>query len=361
MSKNANGDGSMTKLPSGKYRYRIVVGRDLNHKMIRKSFTASSPTAAKKAYREWLKTYTPNTPLQHSKTLKEWSTYWLDIYKKDKVAWITYNDYKMYVDDHIVPELGHLKLSDVKPAHIEKLLKKESKLSSSALQKIRITLNGIFETAIDNGICDTNPVRKTSLPKKEQKEILIFTPAEMKAIVDFLPKHKYGPYIALLIYSGLRVGELLALTWPDIDIENKIITVRRSLKHTAHGTEVGKDTKGKKVRVIPFDDTLKGFLDRIPQTSEFVVSYKDSHHHTHSSFDTVYHQFFTDLNADKEKKVPVLSPHKCRHTFATYMLRNGADIISVQSMLGHAQINTTTQYTHVDIDDLKRNVNKLKY
>lgn len=376
MAKNANGDGSITKLASGKYRYRVVIGRDTNQKLIRKSFTSTSPQACKKMYKEWLKAYNPEKPpIEKSETVADWGRHWLEVYKKDKVEWITYNDYKMYLENHIIPSIGKLKLVDVKPAYIEKLYtdkmraepvseqnpKGRKGLSNSALQKIKIILNGIFEPAIDNGLCQNNPARKPNPLKREQNEMVVFTPDEMRQIVEFIPHHEYGSYIAILIYSGLRIGELLALMWSDIDMNNNTITVRRGIKHTEDGTEVGKDTKGKKVRLIPFDEALIDHFKKLPRTSLFVVPYSDGGHHTHSSFDTIYNKFFADLNENRNPPVPVLSPHKCRHTFATYMMRNGVDAITLQKLLGHAQLSTTAIYTHIDVDDLKRSVKKLKY
>ena len=82
-----------------------------------------------------------------------------------------------------------------------------------------------------------------------------------------------------------------------------------------------------------------------------------------SQFDRKYYKFFADLNKtlSDENKIPKLTPHKCRHTFATYLLRNGSIIRYVQQLLGHSQIETTTIYTTVDIDDLKANITRLKY
>ena len=79
----------------------------------------------------------------------------------------------------------------------------------------------------------------------------------------------------------------------------------------------------------------------------------------------LYKQFFADLNMQLEHDgidaIPYMSPHKCRHTFATYMLRSGADIRAIQSILGHTTLKTTEIYTEVDVDDLKSNIAKLNF
>lgn len=158
---------------------------------------------------------------------------------------------------------------------------------------------------------------------------------------------------------------MLGLMWGDIDIENQCFNIRRSLKRTENGKEITPSTKNKKERVIPYDgDTLQKYIDKIPRNGLYVISReKDSisTHHTHSSFDTIYYRFFDDLNKMLEDPLPKMTPHKCRHTFATYMLKSGADIRYMQALLGHSTISTTEIYTHVETEDLRANVAKLKY
>jgi len=84
-------------------------------------------------------------------------------------------------------------------------------------------------------------------------------------------------------------------------------------------------------------------------------------HHTHDSFKVIFDGFFADLNATLETPLPRITPHKCRHTFATYLIQGGADIRYVQELLGHSTITTTEIYTQVDVDSLRDNIAKLKY
>lgn len=363
--RKANGEGTITKLPSGSYRLRTV--DEIDGVTVRKSFTASSPTACRKAHKEWLASDN-KVAIERVKTVGEWAAHWLEVYVKPKISWGTYNNYRMYVRDHIVPALGVIRLTDVRPAHIAKLYANDKNKfgepsSRAALRDIKTCLFGIFGTAIDNNLCNKNPAAKVPLPEKGQQEIQVYTEMQMQHIVGFLEQHEYGPHVAFLLYTGMRVGEFLALMWSDVDRINKTITVRRTVKKSESGLIVGDSTKTKKARVVPYDAALEIHLDKLPRTGLYVICRENGNHHTHKTYDTIYKRFIHTLNEglSDEEQIPYLSPHKCRHTFGTYMLRNGVDIRVVQALLGHTTIKTTEIYTHVNVEDLRDNIRKLKY
>lgn len=367
MGRKANGEGTITKLPSGNYRLRTV--DEIDDIMVRKSFTASSPTACRKAYKEWLASEN-KVPIERVKTVGEWAAHWLEVYVKAKDSYSTYKDYKMYVDRHIIPAIGKVKLAEVRPAHIAKLYAEAKnrygeELSRSSKGNIRICLNGIFETAIDNAICHKNPAANVQLPEKPPRRVKAFGRTQIACIVDYLDKHENGPLIAFLLYTGLRIGEFLSLMWSDIDTENKTLHVHRTLTKSEHGEVVKDITKTKRDRIVTYDESLEAHLNTLSHVGLYVVSREYGNHHTHRTYERLYKQFFADLNAQLEKEsadaIPYMSPHKCRHTFATYMLRSGADIRAIQSLLGHTSIKTTEIYTEVDVDDLKNNVSKLNF
>lgn len=367
MGRKANGEGTITKLPSGNYRLRTV--DEIDNVIVRKSFTASSPTACRKAHKEWLASEN-KVPIERVKTVKEWAVHWLEVYVKAKDSYSTYKDYKMYVDRHIVPAVGKIKLAEVRPAHIAKLYAEAknrygNELSRSSKGNIRICLNGIFETAVDNFLCHKNPVANVQLPEKPPRRIKAFNRTQISHIVDFLDKHEYGAHIAFLLYTGLRIGEFLSLLWSDVDDETKTLHVHRTLTKGEHGEVIKDLTKTKRDRIVTYDEALEKHLSALVRTGLYVVCQEDGRHHTHRTYERLYKQFFADLNIHLEKKkadaIPYMSPHKCRHTFATYMLRSGADIRAIQSLLGHTSIKTTEIYTEVDVDDLKSNVAKLNF
>ena len=389
MGRKANGEGTITKLPSGNYRLRAV--NEIDGLMVRKSFTASSPTACRKAHKEWLASDN-KVPIERVKTVGEWANYWLEVYKKPQPGRPigAYKDYKMYVELHINPVIGGLNLKDVRPAHVVKLFKdaktKPNKnfpegrpLSRSSAEKLLWALEGIFNTAVENNLCVSSPVKNIELPPKSKKALSVFQKEHMKRIVSYINEHEYGPYIALYLYSGLRPGEGFGLMWVDIDRKNNAFNVRRSLTLV---DDNGKNTyqitlgiKSDDERVVTYNEALNPLLDKIPKTGMYVMSRavevtndlgeKQTIHknHTHSSYNEIYYRFFSDINKtlSAEEQIPRLTPHKMRHTFATYLRKAGADLDEIRELLGHKSVSTTQIYDTVDIDDMKSTVAKLSY
>lgn len=114
-------------------------------------------------------------------------------------------------------------------------------------------------------------------------------------------------------------------------------------------------TKNGKVRHIPYGDELAAHLKQAQKTSIYVVPAVRGGYMTPDSFRRQYETFFADLPVRK------LSPHKLRHTYATYLIRGGAELRAVQSILGHHSVGVTEIYTHVNVEDQRRAAGKLAY
>lgn len=371
-TRKANGDGSLHRRDNGTWEYKVCVGRNLENKLIRKSFYGTTKSEAKEKYKLWLQNKDKEAPIEKVKTVSQWAMHWLKVYKKDLVTYKSYCNYELYVNDHIVPALGTLRLEDVRPAHIQKLINEKSTLSASALNHIKIALNGIFETAVKNRLCESNPADDVRLPQKVQKTPEVFSKDEIERILKFAPTDKHGHYIQLLLYTGLRVSELLALQWADVDLENEVLYINKTLRQAENENTTDKSrvyelvntTKTGRVRTISISQKCCGILKAVPRKGIFVICDSASSGFIGPScFDSRYRRFFERLNGalPEKERVRALSPHKARHTYATHLLSGGADLRVIQELLGHSKITTTEIYTHVDIDQQKKSVLKLNY
>jgi len=401
---NGPGDGSLRLRKDGRWEYRVVVGRDKDDKPIRKSFFSRDKTGigAKKKYKEFLSTQ--EVPLEKIQTVEHWAKQWLETYKRTKVASKSYHNYELYVNKHIIPELGKMKLDQVRAAHIEKLFTSKANLSYSARKHIDIALNAIFVTAIKNRLCHENPTEEFKLEKKVKKSPVAYSGAEVNAILEFVKTHKWGHFVELLLYTGVREGELCGLRWCDVHTDEFYIAITQTVaEREPEGDEALEYIKGKKKlrkRYYEIKETPKGnrdrnvtltakgaaCFDRVPKSGIFVLPGDGGAFLTPNQFIYRYETVFKALNADRAARrikalseienptqeqikainesyapVELLSPHKCRHTYATHMLRSGADIRTVQEQLGHADITTTELYTKVDLESRKNNVAKLSY
>ena len=262
----------------------------------------------------------------------------------------------MYVNNHIIKDLGTLKLIDVRPAHIEQFFGKRSKLSYSALRHIRVALKGIFETAIENNLCKDNPVKPKKQPAKEKAKVpKVFSISQVKSILKDAKTHKYRDYVLLPLYTGLREGELIALQWSDVDMKENLITVRQSRARKDGGGYENKETKNYKVRQVGITPELSAILTNMPRKGVYLFCDDIGRQISPSTFYHRYKAFFDETGNY------YLSPHKCRHTYATYSLRGGVDLRLLQALLGHSRITTTEMYTEVDTGDIKGSITKLKY
>jgi site-specific recombinase XerD len=353
--RQSNGAGTYISRKDGTVEYRISNGIGTGGNPRTKSFYGKNKKAAREKYEAW-KAESGNVQIEKVKTVGEWADKWLAIYKKNNVAYSTYRNYKMYVENHITPRIGSLRFEQVRPAHIEQLFNDLPKdMSQSARRHINITLNGIFKTAIENHFCKENPVKPMPMPQTDPEEIKVFSHEQVKLIMEKAPAHPNGIYVLLPLYTGMRIGEIAALMRTSVDFGNEQIMIRAAMTRAeAGGYEEGK-TKSRKARVAPIPEELKAALQKLPTSGLYVLCGKGGAPLTIHQYEYRYKKFFKDTG------IEYLSPHKCRHTYATYLLRGGADLRVVQILLGHSHVATTEIYTHVNTDDLKNNVMKLGY
>lgn len=345
-------NGSFRKKSNGSWEFRVWV--DLpDGSRVQKSFCRRTKTLAKAAYDEWLEH--KDEQIIKRKTVAGWGEEWLEI-KRDSVSYRTYQNYELYWRNHIKPALGKKQLDQVKPINIEKLLAATSHLSKSARHHIYITVNQIMKAAVQNELCRKNPCDAVSVAADEPlRAVQVFSLDEIQTILRNLDK-PFGTAIALMLFAGLRSEEVMGLRWGDIDQNEKVITVCRVVTRVANGEYMPVErTKNGKVRYVPYGDELAVHLAQARKTSIYVVPAVRGGYMTPGSFRRQYETFFADLPVRK------LSPHKLRHTYATYLIRGGAELRAVQSILGHQSVGVTEIYTHVNVEDQRRATGKLAY
>lgn len=345
-------NGSYRKKSNSSWELRVWV--DLpDGSRVQKSFCRRTKALAKAAYEEWVNH--KDDQIVKRMSVAGWGEEWLEI-KRDSVSYRTYQNYELYWQKHVKPALGKKQLDKVRPIDIEKLLANASHLSKSARHHIYITTNQIMKSAVQNELCRKNPCESITVSAEEPlKSIKVFSLDEIQVILQNLSK-PFGVAIALMLYAGLRSEEVMGLRWGDINQKEKLITVRRVVTRVAKGEFLPVErTKNGKVRYIPYGDELAAQLKQTRKASIYVVPAVRGGYMTPGSFRRQYENFFADLPVRR------LSPHKLRHTYATYLIKGGAELRAVQTMLGHQSVGVTEIYTHVDVDDQRRAAGKLAY
>ena len=355
--KRKDGDGTFRKKPNGRIEYMVSFGYDLYGKRIRKSFSGKTEAECRRKAKEYQKQLDSQQIALQDMTLGNWLEQWVDTYKKHTVQSSTYDEYKYIIRIIKEHQISHMLLTDMKPIHISDFFNTEANYSRTIIKKLRFVLNGAFEAAIDNDLCYKNPVRRASIPNKKQEEKTAYTEAEIQTLHNFaVTDSLFGVPMLLLLHTGMRSGELRALQYKDIDIQQRCVHIHHSIKRD--GT-IGAPKNGK-ARVVPLTVEFANLISSMiaeKNPDAYVIGDQD-HFTTASGLRSRYQAFFRRLNKSEEKVV-MQSPHCIRHTYSTSLQRAGVPIAIVSVILGHNSTEVTDKYTHLDnIEDLKAAVDR---
>lgn len=348
----------------GRYEVKITIGRDIDGKLIRKSFFSNISKEDAKAKADMYKNavaisnYLGIGITTKTVTFEQWATEWLLKYKKGTVKESTYTEsYERTVQSYLIPSFGKRNISDIIPADIRQFLTDMSqKYSSSTLKKIKLCLNAIFETAIENNLCYKNPAKNISIAsKRENNKKRTYDEQTVEKIIDFASTHKNGLYIQILLELGVRCSELLGLKWSDFDFENKVVVIQRAITAVNHKPRIDVPKSKTSIRTIPISTRLaRAIAEHKNDNSEFVVQQCPI---TPANFTkNVYNPFFRDLNK-QYPDIYRLSPHELRHTCGTLLYNKTKDLYAVSKFLGHANVGITAKlYVHEDVEVLRKSL-----
>ena len=334
--KNQNGTGSITKL-KGKRRksWAVRISYQDDTGVMRRKYLGYFET--KKEAQEVLFNYNKNPLLFSGKTFGELSQLWL-LSVKEKVIPRTIFKFKIMLKHLEI--LNEYKITDIKLFQLQKIFD-EMTFSYNYKSSFKSILNMIFEFALKNDFINSNKIKFIELGKKNTViERKIFTKKEIEILWKNL-KIENVYTILILIYTGMRVGELLNLKINDIDLINKTIRITES-----------KTSAG--VRTIPIPDKiLPLFTDNIQYGSEYFLEKKSEK----IQYWTFKYRFRKVLRMISLQKHTI---HDTRHTFATMLNNADANSTSIIKLIGHSDFSTTENvYTHKDIEELRKAINLL--
>lgn len=295
-------------------------------------------------------------------TLREWIPQWLEAYKLNTIKERSYHQLELLVRK-FPDDLMDMELAAVKPMHLQKFVNEFSVgASKSYMDKMRVLLHGLFSAAVDNDWITRDPSAKLRIPQVIEKPRESFTEDEAHKIVTFAldyPYRRIAVAAVVLLFTGLRRGELLGLKWEDIT--DSTLTVRRGVFQVGGKATVedyqAKTTKS--LRTVPLIPEAAHLVQSLPRCGEFVFSTLSGTLWHPRNFSRDYCRFFKALR-DVYPEVRELSPHCCRHSFATLTLAACDNVRTVQQLLGHADINTTARYTHPDMNTMQKAVSGMR-
>ena len=308
--------------------------------------------------------------------LDDWYEKWMNVYKFDCIRANTKRHYNQVYKKHISPYLGNLFISDITQLQIRELLKTlmNQGYGYETKNKVKILLVDMFNKAMIDDFVRKNPAKGISIKRDEKKDVKALTQEEQAIFFDCCKGTFYDNLFVIAISTGMRIGELAALRWKDIDLEKKIIHVTRTLVYQKYDTDEHKEfhfenpKTESSIRDIPISRLCEIALKK-QYMQKSVVKIKQP---TTKNIDKEYAdllfttKFNTPLNSqivcDAIKKIideinltrdyidemELFSAHCFRHTFATRCFEAGIQPKTVQAYLGHATLQMTMDlYTSV--------------
>lgn len=295
----------------------------------------------------------------------------------------TINNYTKMYNKHVRESfLGEMNIQDIKKAHIVDFYVQlqDKDMAYGTITFYQKVLSAIFNMAIDDEFIERNPtIRALDQIEGSQVQREALTVDQEKAFLDYAKKNNFDMYrkLIFLIDTMCRVGEFSGITWNDIDMKEKIITINHQLQYKKYLNEEHFKfhiamTKGKEVRYIPMTDRLYKVLKEmkvyyfITRKDIEIDGVKDFVFFSTSGNLIYAEQFRCELlrlldsyNENAEYKIDYLTPHMLRHTGCTRNAENGMDLKVLQYLMGHKSSKITNEvYNHVTQKRLKQEVLK---
>lgn len=363
--KRENGSGTFTVKPNGMIEFRVM------HEGQRKSFSGKNETECKRKYREWAKETAQNEVKQKQAlsniTVLEYIQRWAKVFKFGKIKDSTYDRLENTIKHQIAPyNIANMKLSSLTDEIVQNFIDEQSLLySRSTVKKIYEVFNPTLRRAFSEGLILSNVMDNVSVPNEEffvthpKKQIEIYTDKEIeiltKAVYEYYfinsRRYRYAPAFILILNTGIRFGEMLALKWNCVNFEKKTIFIaetssyvqnRNRFNSSNRKVSVTTTTKNRQTRYVPLNETALKALKELKQRqesqniiSEYVISNLDGKMLQGRSVQDVFENICDEIGIGHK------GIHALRHTFASKLIRKKVDIGIISELLGHSSVKIT--------------------
>ena len=358
--KRANGEGNIRKRKDGRWEGRYTAGHDpATGKRIVKNVLGKTQGEVRKKLVQAIEDSRQLDVTRDDYTVAEWLRLWFELYSQPNIRTSTANRYEHMIENYAIPRIGSIKLLKLTARDLQQLYKDlltsgrmrlgksgNPGLSPSTVHSLHMMLHAAFKQAMKERLILRNPTEDCVSPKPCKTEMKILHPDSIGAYLKAAERHHSLPMFYLELITGLRKGEITALRWDDVDVENKTVSVNKQLVRNPDGSlELTRPKTETSIREISIPQDA---VDLLIQEHEL---HPDSPYLFPSS--TTGEMYHPDSVVKLHKRIlrdaglPHIRFHDLRHTFATLALQNGIDIKTVSTMLGHYDAGFTLKtYTH---------------
>lgn len=374
--RRGNGEGTISKRPNGKWEAKASIGYDSEGKL--KRITKYFKT--RQEAQEWL------AKVQHEQnaglfvkpskiTVGEWAARYLETYVKPKVRPTSYSNYHDAMRLHINPAIGHIPLQSLKTHMIQDFYNREAEtLSAWMIHRIHQVLNGALKQAVRERLIPTNPAEYTVRPSIKRKEMAVLSPEEVDRYLETARNDRLYPAFLLELTTGLRRGELLALTWDCINFAEGTLAVKKSLTRVRYIEE----GKTRLEMTDPKTESSKRLIPLLPEVIQELKRLKKKQAEERLFFGQAYQNNLVFATPEgkpidprtfdrrhkailKKAELKHVRLHDLRHTFATILLQEGENPENLRDLLGHTKTSTTLDlYCHSTMEGKKKAVHRLR-
>ena len=295
---------------------------------------------------------------------KTWLFEWLALYVKPATKIRTYEKYSRQIKLHILPALGELDLHELTATVLQRFTVELSQkgLSANTVNGIISILKSSLKRAVLLGVTDKEFTTAIVRPKQREKQVECFSKDEQRKIEQYILENKKNNLfgVVLCLYTGLRIGELLSLTWEDVDLKKAIITVSKSCQDAWENGKYVKRIDTPKThsstRIIPLPKQLLPHLKELKKMGK--SNYVICGQRVHGAHIRSYQRNFELLL--KRLKLSHKGFHSLRHTFATRALECGMDVKTLSEILGHTNPTVTLKrYAHSMLEHKTEMMNRI--
>lgn len=358
------GEGSISERGDGKWLIQVVIGYDQDGRLRKKSKICKNKTEAVKALKLLqLEKQRNNITLQGSILFEEFMVRWLEL-KRKILRPKSYMDYERICKCEFLPKFGKVNMEKIKTSMVNDFLHRqlERGVSNSTVNKYKILLSGIFKLALAENVVSKNPLQGSMVIKKVKPQTTYIKKEDMERILSKAKKlfdetvveKRSGsnikclyPVILTAYHTGMRINEILALRWENIDLEKNEIKVCENLTEAKDINGkirliVGAPKTNDSIRIIKISQTLEKVLRDLGSDEKYVFTSEVGGYIASSNFSRVWRKLLNNLGLRGQYRF-----HDIRHTHATELIGAGYNIKAVSQRLGHADVQTTLNiYAH---------------